>query len=76
MNIEEKSQAKAIRRAGKNLGHFHACGCDRGTPGSDSIDWDGITKSLKSVKYKGDIVIESFTTDVLAHVELASAGTL
>ena len=39
MNIEEKNQAKAIRKAGKLLGHFHACGSDRGTPGNDHIDW-------------------------------------
>jgi D-psicose/D-tagatose/L-ribulose 3-epimerase len=64
MNIEEKCQAAAIRKAGKLLGHFHACGSDRGTPGNDSIDWPNIAKALKAVGYKGDVVIESFTTDV------------
>ena len=64
MNIEEKNQAGAIRKAGKLLGHFHACGSDRGTPGSDHIAWKEIAKALKSVKYHGDVVIESFTTDV------------
>ena len=64
MNIEEKNQAKAIRKAGKHLGHFHACGSDRGTPGGDHIDWKGITAALKAIRYKGDVVIESFTTDV------------
>jgi D-psicose/D-tagatose/L-ribulose 3-epimerase len=64
MNIEEKNQAAAIRKAGKLLGHFHACGSDRGTPGNDHIDWKPIAKALKDVRYKGDIVIESFTTDV------------
>lgn len=64
MNIEEKCQADAIRKAGKLLGHFHACGSDRGTPGNDHIDWKPIAKALKDVKYKGDVVIESFTTDV------------
>ena len=39
MNIEEKNQAAAIRKAGKKLGHFHACGSERGTPGGDHIDW-------------------------------------
>src|SRR6185295_2818174 len=61
MNIEEKNQAAAIRKAGKVLGHFHACGSDRGTPGGDHIDWKPIVKALKAVKYKGDVVIESFT---------------
>ena len=64
MNIEEKDQAKAIRKAGKLLGHFHACGSDRGTPGNDHIDWAPIAKALKAIKYDGDVVIESFTTDV------------
>jgi D-psicose/D-tagatose/L-ribulose 3-epimerase len=64
MNIEEKNQAAAIRKAGKLLGHFHACGSDRGTPGGDHIAWKEIAKALKAVKYNGDVVIESFTTDV------------
>ena len=64
MNIEEKDQAAAIRKAGKLLGHFHACGSDRGTPGNDHIDWKPIVAALKKIKYDGDVVIESFTTDV------------
>jgi len=64
MNIEEKHQAAAIRKAGKLLGHFHACGSDRGTPGNDHIDWPSIAKALKDIKYDRDVVIESFTSDV------------
>ena len=56
--------AKAIRAASKHLGHFHACGSDRGTPGNDHIDWKPIAAALKRIRYKGDVVIESFTTDV------------
>jgi D-psicose/D-tagatose/L-ribulose 3-epimerase len=64
MNIEEKNQAAAILKAGKLLGHFHACGSDRGTPGNDHIDWKPIAAALKKIRYDGDVVIESFTTDV------------
>jgi D-psicose/D-tagatose/L-ribulose 3-epimerase len=64
MNIEEKDQAASIRKAGKYLGHFHACGSDRGTPGGDHIAWPAIVQALKSIGYQGDVVIESFTTDV------------
>jgi D-psicose/D-tagatose/L-ribulose 3-epimerase len=64
MNIEEKNQAAAVRKAGKHLAHLHACGCDRGTPGNDHIDWPGIAAALKDIGYKGDIVIESFATNV------------
>lgn len=64
MNIEEKNQAAAILKAGSLLAHFHACGSDRGTPGNDHIDWKPIVAALKKIKYTGDVVIESFTTDV------------
>jgi D-psicose/D-tagatose/L-ribulose 3-epimerase len=64
MNIEEKNQAEAIRKAGKLLAHLHACGCDRGTPGNDHIDWSGIAQALKEIGYQGDIVIEGFATNV------------
>lgn len=64
MNIEEKNSADAIRKAGSHLGHFHACGCDRGTPGGDHINWKPIVKALREVKYKKDVVIESYAIDV------------
>jgi D-psicose/D-tagatose/L-ribulose 3-epimerase len=72
MNIEEKSSPKAIRKVGKLLGHFHACGSDRGTPGGDHIDWPGIATALKQVGYKQFAVIESFTPDVKVIAKAAS----
>jgi len=63
MNIEEKNQAAAIRKAGGSW-PLHACGSDRGTPGNDHIDWKPIARALKQINYRGDVVIESFTTDV------------
>jgi D-psicose/D-tagatose/L-ribulose 3-epimerase len=63
-NIESKNQAADILKVGKLLGHFHACGSDRGTPGGDHIDWKAIVAALKKIGYDRDIVIESFTTDV------------
>lgn len=64
MNIEEKDLAASIRKAGKLMLHLHACGSDRGTPGGDHTNWPEIVKALKSIKYDGDVVIESFTQDV------------
>ncbi len=64
MNIEEKDPAAAIRRAGRHLAHFHACGTDRGVPGDDQLDWKAIAAALRGVGYEGDVVIESFTPDV------------
>jgi len=72
MNIEEKDLGKAIRKAGKHLKHFHACGSDRGTPGGDHTDWAGITAALKAVRYNGDVVIESFTQDVVVIARAAA----
>ncbi|MBI1842634.1 MAG: sugar phosphate isomerase/epimerase [Verrucomicrobia bacterium] len=72
MNIEEKDPAAAIRKAGKRLGHFHACGSDRGTPGNDDIDWRSIAAALRAVRYDGDVVIESFTSDVKVIARAAS----
>jgi len=72
MNIEEKDSAKAILKVGKKLGHFHACGSDRGTPGSDHINWTGIAAALKKVGYNKDVVIESFTPDVKVIAKAAS----
>ena len=62
MNIEEKDSAAAVRIAGKQLYHFHACENDRGAPGSGvNIDWDGVAAALKEVGYARQAVIESFT---------------
>jgi D-psicose/D-tagatose/L-ribulose 3-epimerase len=72
MNIEEKDSAGAIRRVGDKLFHFHACGCDRGTPGNDHIEWDPVVAALKAVNYDGSVVIESFTTDVKVIAKAAS----
>lgn len=72
MNIEEKDPAGAILKAGKNLVHLHACGCDRGTPGGDQIRWKKIARALKKIKFDGEIVIESFTQDVKAIAKAAS----
>ncbi|MBA4166435.1 MAG: sugar phosphate isomerase/epimerase [Chitinophagaceae bacterium] len=72
MNIEEKDSPKAILMAGKKLGHFHACGTDRGTPGNDHTNWDGIVSAIKQINYDGGVVIESFTTDVKVIAKAAS----
>jgi D-psicose/D-tagatose/L-ribulose 3-epimerase len=72
MNIEEKSLPNAIRLCGSLLWHFHACGSDRGTPGNDHTDWQGIVEALQSIQYQQGIVIESFTTDVKAIAKAAA----
>ena len=73
MNIEEKHTGAAIRKAGDRVFNFHACGNDRGTPGSDHIDWDGIKEALLAIGYDSYLVIESFNTDI---TEIARAVSL
>jgi len=63
-NIEEKSLAKAIEMAGKDLVHVHANENDRGTPGTGHVAWSEIGPALKKVKFDGALVIESFSTEV------------
>lgn len=72
MNIEEKNPADAIMKVGDRLGHFHACGVDRGTPGNDHTNWTKLLTALKAINYTGDIVIESFTPDVAVIAKAAS----
>ncbi|MRG45281.1 TIM barrel protein [Chitinophaga sp. SYP-B3965] len=72
MNIEEKDPVKAILQAGDRLGHFHACGSDRGTPGRDQINWRKINSALQITGYTGYVVIESFTPDVKVIAKAAS----
>ena len=72
MNIEEKNSAAAIKAAQGKLFHFHACGCDRGTPGNDHINWKEVSAALKEINYQEGVVIESFTTDVKVIAKAAS----
>jgi D-psicose/D-tagatose/L-ribulose 3-epimerase len=73
MNIEERNIGAAIRRAGKKLYHFHACGNDRGAPGNDGIDWDSVRTALNDVSYTGMVSIESFTS---ANRTIATAASI
>jgi len=72
-NIEERDPVAALRRLGRLLGHVHTCENDRGIPGTGHIDWDGTFKTLKALKYKGWLTIESF---VPAIKELAAAAAI
>lgn len=72
-HIEEKDTPAAILAAGKHLCHVHANENDRGTPGSGQVNWKGVFKALKAVKYDGWMVIESF---VPAIKEIAAAASI
>ncbi|NNL03543.1 MAG: sugar phosphate isomerase/epimerase, partial [Eudoraea sp.] len=61
-NIEEKSQAKAIKTIAPHLKHVHISENDRGTPGSGQVNWDEVFRTLNETNYKGWLTIEAFST--------------
>jgi len=71
-NIEERDPAAAIRACAGHLTHFHACGCDRGAPGGDHIDWAAIAAALRETGYEGAVVVESVTIENLAIARAAA----
>ncbi|HUH47537.1 MAG TPA: sugar phosphate isomerase/epimerase [Arenibacter sp.] len=60
-NIEEKSQADAIRTIAPYLRHVHISENDRGTPGSGQVHWQEVFNTLKEVGYEGWLTIEAFS---------------
>ncbi|WP_435771788.1 sugar phosphate isomerase/epimerase family protein [Nocardioides sp. SYSU DS0651] len=72
LNIEERSSADAVRRAGEHLLHLQVCGSDRGAPGGDQTDWPALLAALDEVGYTGPLNIESFTPDNAAIAVAAS----
>jgi D-psicose/D-tagatose/L-ribulose 3-epimerase len=60
MNIEEDSFRDAIRTAGRHLGHVHVGETNRRAPGRGKIPWAEVFGALKSIKFKGSIVMEPF----------------
>jgi D-psicose/D-tagatose/L-ribulose 3-epimerase len=73
MNIEEKDPAAAVRQAGSLLGHMHCSENDRGTPGTGHVDWTGVFRALRDIRYNGWLVIESF---VLGNEAIARAASI
>lgn len=72
LNIEERSSADAVRRAGHHLLHLQVCGSDRGAPGGDQTDWPALLGALADVGYAGPLNIESFTAENAAIATAAS----
>jgi D-psicose/D-tagatose/L-ribulose 3-epimerase len=63
-NIEESNFSDPILEAGKHLKHIHLAASDRGILGKDNIDWLTLFTSLASINYSGDLVLESFSSEV------------
>ncbi|MEJ7768921.1 MAG: sugar phosphate isomerase/epimerase family protein [Chitinophagaceae bacterium] len=73
-NIEEKSIPDTIRTVGKELlCHVQGNECDRGTPGTGHLDWEGIKNALHEINYEGAVVIETFGE---VSAEIAKAASI
>jgi D-psicose/D-tagatose/L-ribulose 3-epimerase len=62
MNIEEKGIGGGLRNAGKNCRYVHLSESDRGVPGTGTVGWDEIFRTLADIKFEGRLVVESFVT--------------
>lgn len=60
MNIEEKDFYEPTRQAAPFLCHYHLSESHRGTPGTGTVDWDGIFRALAEGGYEGVVGLESF----------------
>lgn len=60
MNIEETDFDRPTRLVAEHLCHFHLSESHRGTPGTGTVDWDGIYRALAESGYHGVVGLESF----------------
>ncbi|MGC7094076.1 sugar phosphate isomerase/epimerase family protein [Amycolatopsis lurida] len=72
-NIEETDIPAAIRSATGRIAHVQVCANDRGTPGTDHLDWPGILAALADAGYTGPLCIESFTAH---NASIATAASI
>lgn len=60
-NIEEKSQASALRTIAPYLTHVHLSENDRGTLGKGQVNFDEVFYTLDEIGFKGTFAIEAFS---------------
>ncbi|NIJ51264.1 sugar phosphate isomerase/epimerase family protein [Dyadobacter arcticus] len=60
-NIEEKNIGDAIRKAANQISFIQLSENDRSTPGKGNVDWEGVFKAIKDIKYDGWLSIEAFS---------------
>ncbi|TDC34729.1 sugar phosphate isomerase/epimerase [Micromonospora sp. 15K316] len=72
-NIEETDVPAAIRAAAGRVAHVQVCGNDRGTPGTDHLDWPAILTAVDDAGYTGPFCIESFTAE---NATIATAASI
>jgi D-psicose/D-tagatose/L-ribulose 3-epimerase len=63
MTIEEDSLEQAVLTAGPHLIHVQVSENQRGIPGTGLTDWAALAAGLRTIGYRGMVIIESFTPD-------------
>ncbi|WP_313386960.1 sugar phosphate isomerase/epimerase family protein [Chishuiella sp.] len=64
MNIEENNFRDPILLAGDKLKHIHMTESHRGMLGEGTINWDELFNALSKINFKGNLVLENFTSQV------------
>ena len=64
MNIEEDNFCNPVIAAGSRLKHIHMTESNRGMLGEGNVHWDDLFRGLASIDFKGNLVLENFTTQV------------
>jgi D-psicose/D-tagatose/L-ribulose 3-epimerase len=62
MNIEEKGVGHGLRAAAGKSSYIHMSESDRGVPGTGTIDWNDVYRTLADIGFAGHLVVESFVT--------------
>lgn len=68
MNIEESNFYDPIIQAGNNLKHIHITESDRGMTGEGNVHWDDFFRALAQIDYQGPLVLENFSSQIIALV--------
>ena len=64
MNFEENDLCEPFRKYSKYLYHVHLCENHRGVPGTGTMPWREIFKTLREINYDRWVVYEAWVTDV------------
>ena len=64
MNIEENNFYDPIIQSGQLLKHVHITESHRGMPGEGTVDWDTFFSALHAIDFKGNLVLENFSSSV------------
>jgi 5-keto-L-gluconate epimerase len=59
MNIEDVNLSEGLRRAGDKIRHVHIPDSNRKAPGMGHLNYHELLGTLKSIAYKGNLVIEA-----------------